>query len=228
MESEEARREAYAAALKKNIQRYERLNVKTSEYDEQQLADIKDELDKTERAQAVLGELGELLLKELHPETARTSVPTSNGNGVHTKFTTNETNDRESSISTNSTRTSAPSRKKRKIRTAAADSDSSSSSSNSDSETESSEGPATLQEALAPSSDPIIRQRSEKSSTPSTTSSGQNKRIVFSDDLLDKAFPKKKKYHEVAPKRKRGKRSKARGWEYTHGTKDDESGSESE
>lgn len=49
----------------------------------------------------------------------------------------------------------------------------------------------------------------------------------FDDDLLERLFPKPKSYHEVAPKRRRlGEAS--RGFQYIHGNRADESGSEEE
>lgn len=49
---------------------------------------------------------------------------------------------------------------------------------------------------------------------------------IFDDGFLDELFPRKRTYHETAPKRKAGARSQPRGFAHTHGTRVDESGSE--
>lgn len=54
------------------------------------------------------------------------------------------------------------------------------------------------------------------------------KRKIFDDGLLDKLFPKKRTYHETAPRRRKGDKPEARGFAYTHGTRVDESESEDE
>ena len=210
MESEEARRTAYATALKRHMLQYERSKV-TSEYDEQQLAEMKREMERGQRAEAVLGEL---LRKELYPERYQQANPSQHQQKRPGMSVLNGDKKRDASASTSSSRKSElPKRKKRKVRTAGSDD---SSDSSSDSEVKPSKGPTSIREALRPIS-----------GSPAQATTAKPKHIIFDDDLLDKKFPKDRSYHEVAPKRKRGEK-KARGFAYTHGTKDDESGSESD
>ncbi|KAK5133757.1 hypothetical protein LTR08_007407 [Meristemomyces frigidus] len=61
-----------------------------------------------------------------------------------------------------------------------------------------------------------------------TTAKPSGMKKIFDDDFLDELFPRKQSYNETAPKRKAGETSQARGFAYTHGTKEDESGSEDE
>jgi hypothetical protein len=223
MESEEARRNAYAKALMRDIQRYERSKAGPNEYDEQQLADMKHEIERGQRAEAVLFEL---LQKELYPERyeqAKTALQRAN------KHVPNGSTKREESAitTTDPSRTTTHKRKNRKTRTTAVDDSSSTSSdSGSDDDTNANKGPTTIREALSVTANPVATTHSSKSSTPSAT--GKGTKTIFTEDLLDKAFPQSKSYHQVAPKRKRGDSGKARGFAYTHGTKGDESGSESE
>ena len=223
MESEEARRKAYANALIREIQRYERSKAGPNEYDEQQFTNMKHEIERGQRAEAVLFEL---LQKELYPERYEQTEQAPQPAKAQTP---NGSKMREKSVptTTNNSQATAHKRKKRKTRTATADhSSSTSSDSDSDSDTNASRGPTTLREALRVTSDPLATVRSSKSSTPSAT--GKGTKTIFTDDLLNKAFPESKSYHQVAPKRKRGDGGKARGFAYTHGTKDDESASDSE
>jgi hypothetical protein len=161
--------------------------------------------------------LGELLQKELYPERYQQANPSQHQEHQQQRPGTSVlTGDRkrEASASTSSSRKSEISkRKKRKVRTAGTD-ELSESSSNSDARP--SKGPTSIREALRPIS-----------GLPAPATTAKPKHIIFDDDLLDKKFPKDKSYHEIAPKRKRGEK-KARGFAYTHGTKEDESGSESD
>ena len=214
MESEEARRVAYATALKRHMQLYERANTTTdNEYDQQQLAEMKSEMERGQRAEAVLAEL---LQRELYPERFQQAKTSQHQQRQRQRLGMSVRNGEkrpEAAASTSSSRKSElPKRKKRKIRTAAAESNDSSS----DSDIEIIKGPTTIREALRPIS-----------GSPVPVAKGTGRHIIFDDELLDKKFPKDKSYHEVAPKRKRGEK-KARGFAYTHGTKDDESGSESD
>jgi hypothetical protein len=222
-ESEEARRKAYANALMRDIQRYERSKAGPNEYDEEELADMKHEIERGQRADAVLFEL---LQKELYPDSYMQANPRPQQAG---KQVPNGGKKREESVTTttNNSQAAAHKKKKRKTRTAAANNSSSSSSdSDSDGDTDASKGPTTIREALSVTSDPVATASLSKSATPSAT--GKGTKAIFTEDLLDTVFPQTKSYHQVAPKRKRGDTDKARGFAYTHGTKDDESGSESE
>lgn len=242
MESEEARRRAYADALKKEITRYERSKLELNDHDEQQLAEMKYEIERGRRAEAVLFSL---LQKELHPERVAYAKPASQQQT--TSSHSNEHNKREVSVpkATNSSHAASLKRKgdisiatkgspatglkrkKRKIRVATAEGDSSSSSSESDNDNRStpSSGPKTLREALTITADLDNLIPVKKSQKLSAT--GKGKQTFFSDDLLDKTFPQEKTYHEVAPKRK-ATMDKGRGFHYTHGALADESGSESD
>ena len=239
MESEEARRRAYADALRNQIMRYERSNAEPNESDEKQLTDMKREIERGQRAEAVLFKL---LEKELYPEkyaqpNASTQQPakTSNLSG-NSKRESSVSNTASASqvagikraIATEGTPATGLKRKKRKKRTSSPNDDSSSSSSDSDSDTNTtpSDGPRSVHEALTITSAFDSRASSKKSSVPSAT--GKGKKIVFDNDLLDKRFPQEKTYHEMAPKRKAGEEEKGRGFHYTHGALADESGSESE
>ena len=241
MESEEARRRAYADALKKEIMRYERSNVEPNESDEKQLADTKREIERGQRAEAVLFKL---LEKELYPgkyaqpnATPQQLAKTSNlnGNGKHEAPVSTATSVSQAAsvqriIATEGTRATGLKRKKRKTRTSSPNEDSSSSSSDTNSDTNTntppSDGPRSVREALAATSALDSWASSKKSSIPSAT--GKGKKTLFDDDLLEKKFPQEKTYHEMAPKRKVGEEKKGRGFHYTHGALADESGSESE
>lgn len=224
MESEEARRKAYASALKKHLQRYERSKAGLSEYDEQQLADMKCEIDRGQRAEALIFEA---LQKELYPEQYQQAKTISK----HIKEPlVNGTKKSETPVTTttHSSQATGLKRKKRKTRTAATDDSTSSSSSDSDSDRKKkrAKGPTTIREALAVTEDVMPSKRSRSSTVPSATGKGTRK--IFDDDLLDKKFPLSKSYNEVAPKRKSADKDRGRGFMYMHGTKDDESGSESD
>jgi hypothetical protein len=241
MESEEARRRAYGEALKKEIMRYERSNVEPAEADEKHLLDMKREIERGQRAEAVLFKL---LEKELHSEkhaqlkaTPHQFATTSNPNGnskrevsVTTTTSTSHAVGVKRIVATEGTPATGLKRKKRKTRTALPNDYSSSSSSDSDSNSNNnkppSDGPRSVHEALAVSSDLSILTSSKKSSIPSAT--GKGKKTFFDDDLLEKKFPQEKTYHETAPKRRASKVGKRRGFHYTHGTLADESGSGSE
>ena len=239
MESEEARRRAYADALKKEIMRFERSNAEPNESDEKQLADTKREIERGQRAEAVLFKL---LKKELYPEkhaqpnaTPQQLAETSNlnGNGKRESSVSNTASASQVAgikrvIATEGTPATGLKRKTRKTRTASTNDDSSSSSSDNDLDTNTppSDGPRSVHEALTITSTLDSRASSKKSSMPSAT--GKGKKIVFDDDLLGKRFPQEKTYHEMALKRKVGEEEKGRGFHYTHGALADESGSESE
>jgi hypothetical protein len=223
MESEEARRKAYANALMRDIQRYERSKAGPNEYDEEQLADMKHEIERGQRAEAVLFEL---LQKELYPERYAQANPRPQQAG---RQAPNGSKKREESVPTtiNNAQATTHKKKRRKTRTAAVnDSSSSSSDSDSNNDTNASKGPTTIREALSVTSDPVATAPLSKSATPSAT--GKGTKAIFTKDFLDTVFPQTKSYHQVAPKRKRGDSDKARGFAYTHGTKDDESASDSE
>jgi hypothetical protein len=231
MESAEAKRNAYSVALKKCLERSERTGTTNSEYNRQQLEEIQMEAPRAQRSDEVLF----LLLNQgLHPEqqpsadatpthpstsseqNSRTSTPAQRMNGTsHTS----------TSDSKSSKPSSKPKRKKRKARTQASTSDD---SSNSDSDEGSSNqpttGPRSIREALGVSTEPGAPRKKESS----PFKLGTGKKTIFDDNLLDTMFPKPKSYHETAPKRRRGDKDKGRGFAYTHGTKADESESESE
>lgn len=169
MESEEARREAYREALKRQIEKFEQSGAGRSEYDEQQLAEQHLEIEKGKRADAILTEL---LRKELHSEEYQA-----------TQAKVQQEKDQQAALlNLNDQNKHEP-----RIR----------------------------------ATDPLKPKYKWPEVKP--------EKNIFDDNLLDEMFPKQKKYHEVAPKRKGGKNNaRSRGFAYTHGTRDDESGSESE
>lgn len=221
MESSEARRQAYYAALRRQLDRYERAKVDSDEYDDQQVEEMRLDAERGKRAEAVL----EATLRkagfgaDIPAGTAPPSeppVPNVEVNGISHNHQPNGTSSTAQNISK---------RKRRKARTQASnDDDSDSSSSSSDSEADHNpkkRGPATMHQALRPTSEPKFKPFSQHYSLPKAT--GTKK--IFDDDLLDQMFPKKQSYNDTAPKRKAGDASKARGFAYTHGTRADESAS---
>ena len=206
MESEEARRAAYGAALRRQIEHYERSKANNTEYDEQQLAEMSDEVERGKRAEAVLGKL---LQQELYPEQTAPPALDLKKNGD------------ASTQRSSSTPKAKSTWRKRKSRIGSIDE----SSSESEGDFNPSRGPATIHAALSNSLDPKSN-GDVKEVSPSQKPTG--KKIIFDDELLDKMFPKEKSYNEIAPKRKPEKKTKARGFAYQHGTRVDESASESE
>ena len=212
MDSSQARRAAYTDALKRRIERFEAAGGSESEYDKQQLDNMRQEIEKGRRAETLLREA---LLKELSndalPKAAETDASqVSDGPVSHANGTTKP-------VKTLKEMTSK--RKKRKSRTEVS-SDESSSSSDSDS----SPGPRSVHQALSVKPAPKARRADGmplKVAAPS-------KDKIFDDGLLDTMFPKKVTYNETAQKRSGIDKSKARGFAYTHGTREDESGSEDE
>ena len=213
MESHEARRGAYNAALRQHIERHERSGAGRSEYDDQQLEEMRQEVERGKRAEAVLGQL---LQQDLRPEDSRavqSSTPTAN---FENDPRTSATNDSKARAITK------PKRRKRKSRTQAFSDESSSDSSEGETPVR---GPGSVHDALSTYSNPNSKVEDGK---PAAAKPKANKHIIFDDDLLDQMFPKKPSYHQTAPKRKPGDNSKARDFAYTHGTRVDESGSEEE
>jgi len=196
MESAEARRNAYAAALKSQIERYERANAGRSEYDEEQLESMRQDAELGKRAE----NLFELLQHELRPhqhavasqtssETARSaSTPTSHTNGTSQSFDTNSSTSKPSTTSK---------RKSRKSRTQGSSTDDSSSEDEKPTSKKPTTGPTTVSEALRPSAIPEMSMRI--SQPLEKLASG--KRVIFDDDMLDSMFPKKT-YLDAGAKRK--------------------------
>ena len=133
MESEEARRTAYSAALKRHIERFERAGSHQSEHDEMQFEEMRHEVEKGRRAEEVLSQL---LQRELHPapqldsfeEASKTpQLMTPNQRSASTPRAS--VTDVSSSRSKSDTK---PKRKKRKTRTEVSSDGSSSDSSESE------------------------------------------------------------------------------------------------
>lgn len=215
METGDARRAAYSAALRRQIELFEKTGVGSSEHDDQAFDEMKQEIQRGQRAEAVLSEL---LQKELQQPSADHLEP--NAQQVVTEEPPHIANARRS-IANGASHDTIPisKRKKRKSRTQGLSNDS---SSESEDDSKRARGPATVHDALAARSDPTVSAHPAKA--PSTKWGGTKK--VFDDDLLDQMFPKRQSYHATAPKRRKGDQSKARGFAYTHGTKADESASD--
>ena len=211
MESEEARREAYGAALRRQIEQYEQSGSRRSEYDEHQLEELRNELERGKRAEAILGQL---LQEELYPaqqhalQQAQTPVRETNHGA-------------KASTSNNSTPKPKTKRNKRKSRTQVSDD----SSSDSEGDFNPTRGPATVHDALSARLDlklvPPLKRRLSPSPHPTA-----NKKIIFDDDLLDKMFPKPNGVDQSTSQRKSKEGSKAKGFAHGHGTRGDWSESE--
>ncbi|KAK4540408.1 hypothetical protein LTR36_009265 [Oleoguttula mirabilis] len=128
MDSLAARKAAYGTALQREIDKVERSGAGRSEYDEQQLQEIRRDIEQAKRAEAVLAEL---LTRELGATTSQQNSSVGQSQSTRTSFmdavpatTTVEA----------STPITKPKRKKRKTRTEVSSSESSSSSSESEGE----------------------------------------------------------------------------------------------
>lgn len=250
MNTESARREAYFKAMHKAIEKWEAAGMPRSQYDDEQIEDMEMEMERGKRAEAVLRALP-LIEPSTQSSTPSTRPATLEASPAASTSRTNTSPDTSMTSTSQSKRTS----RKRKQRT---DVSSNSSSSSSDSSSDSSDDetntppkpthkePQTVSQALrgppAPPKVPAVRtpayqhdnlNMSYRPQNPSQlmNMSAKPTKKFFDDELLDAAFPKKKTYHETAPKRRKvdgeGKQ-RARGFAYTHGTKVDESGSEDE
>ena len=212
MDSSQARRAAYTDALKRHIERFEAAGGDGSEYDKQQLDVMRQEIEKGKRAEALLREA---LLEELNNNVSRKSIETSAASVAST--TTPQANGTTKPVKTLKEMTSK--RKKRKSRTEVSSDDSSSSS-----DSNSSPGPRSVHQALSVKPAPKAR----RADGMPLKAAAPPKDKIFDDGLLDTLFPKKVTYNEKAQKRSGIDKSKARGFAYTHGTREDESGSEDE
>lgn len=206
MEDPKARRAAYYKSLEDEWALIQRNGGFMSEYDEEQLKEIRQEKQRGERAEMVLAEM---LAKEFPPpatQTSSSSVATPSTAPVkapvHLRF-----DDDATEPAAEPAGLSKPKRIRKRDpnpRTEVSSSESSSSSS-SDSDSDSDDEAA----AAGP---PAKKAR----------------KAIFDDELLDRAFPKEQTYHETAAKRKPSEKTKGRGFAYTHGTRADESESEDE
>jgi len=126
MRSLQARRVAYQNALQREIEKVERSCGGRSEYNEQQLENMKRDIERGKRAEAVLAEL---LRRKLAPDSP-SAAPTVNSPPAHI-------NPSLESVKTSGTRQKTAKRRKRKARTEILSSDESrESSSSSESESE--------------------------------------------------------------------------------------------
>ncbi|KAK5703393.1 hypothetical protein LTR17_022170 [Elasticomyces elasticus] len=239
METAAGRKAAYDAALDREIAMLSQASGEgRSEYSDQQLQEIRRDVDRSKRADAILVEM---LSKELAPAPVAPTPVSS-----HITFDEPETR----STTTGSTSTGTPSddvqNKQRKGRKRKARTEVSSDESSSDSihaalshepldlkprktqavnATRARQGPSSL---LVKS---ILSDRNQSPAPSSTYGFGNRsikpsgKKSIFDDKFLDEMFPKQKTYHETAPKRRKGQ-GEARGFAYTHGTRVDESASE--
>ncbi|KAK5731149.1 hypothetical protein LTR15_001087 [Elasticomyces elasticus] len=239
METPAGRKAAYEAALDREIAMLSQASGEgRSEYSDQQLQEIRRDVDRSKRADAILVEM---LSKELAPAPGAPTPVSS-----HITFDEPEIQ----STTTASTSTGTPSEnvqnKQRKGRKRKARTEVSSDESSSDSihaalshepldlkprktqavnATRARQGPSSLlvksilsdrNQSTAPSSAYGFGSRSVKPS---------GKKSILDDKFLDEMFPKQKTYHETAPKRRKGQ-GEARGFAHTHGTRVDESASE--
>ena len=203
MESDEARRAAYRAALQRQIQKNERSGASSTEYDDQAYEETKQEIEAGRRADAVLAQL---LQQELYPDEAHAEA--SQTAQEPTPIPDIDESPRISTTAAASRPTSnKPRRKKRKSRTQASSNESSSDSDQSEGNFKPSRGPATVHKALKARPNPAPRAPLE---TASKAKVSTGKKIVFDDELLDKMYQKPQSYHETAPKRKAGEKLKAR------------------
>ena len=180
METEEARRAAYKAALQRQIERSERAGPGSSEYDDQQRESMRRDAERGDRAEAVLGEL---LQKELYPEQPHAedngALQASNG---HVDATDDRHASRTNANTSNSKSTSK--RKKRKSRTQATSDELDSSESEHGGDTG---RPSATGNAPSSTQDWKPQSQPEKS----VFEQFRGKKKVFDDDLLDRVFSKK-------------------------------------
>ncbi|TKA62618.1 hypothetical protein B0A55_10340 [Friedmanniomyces simplex] len=222
MESRGARRAAYEAALRREIDTLDRAGGGRSEYSDQQLQEIRRDVERGKRADAILVELlgNELAYTPAHSHEVL-AEPTPQPAGPDSTT--------DADTTTENTQKSSSKRRKRKARTEVS-SDESSSDSSSESEGEAPRG-TPLPRAAIPTTthnrsviDPASANAYGFGNRP-TKPSGKKK--IFDDDFLDEIFPKKT-YYETAPKRWKGDEAEARRSNNTDATSVDESGSEEE
>lgn len=221
MESEEARRNAYTSALQRHLEKYERAKLHRDEYDDIQLEEMQRDAERGKRAEATL----RIALEQyLHPVQTPVAPESSQSSTTMRGDTTSQTASTATTTATSKSN-SGSKRKRRKARTQASSDESSSDSDTSESEGDYNpkRGPATVQDALRLK--PSLQMKSKSNHSPPPQLANPRKKI-FDDEFLDQIFPKKQTYHETAPKRKIGQRTKPRGFAYTHGTTADESESE--
>lgn len=216
MESEEARRDAYTAALHRHLEKYGRAGLHRDEYDDLQLEDMQRDAERGTRAEAVL----RVALEEyLYPTNTLVAPESSQSSTTMREDTASQAASTATTTPTSKSN-GASKRKRRKARTQAS-SDDESSSENETSESEGDynpkRGPATVQDALRVRTSPPSKYLRQDANP---------RKKIFDDEFLDQIFPKKQTYHDTAPKRRTGHSAKPRGFAYTHGTRADESESE--
>ncbi|KAK5120661.1 hypothetical protein LTR85_006019 [Meristemomyces frigidus] len=128
MDSQAARKAAYEAALQREIEKLERSGAGRSEYDEQQLQEIRQDVERGKRADAVLAEL---LSKELAPPARDAQSQPSSDHSPSLLATNGASSGAAQDLNASNGK---PKRKKRKTRTEVSSSESSSSSSESEGE----------------------------------------------------------------------------------------------
>lgn len=241
MNTQTGRKEAYYRALARELKKWEVAGMPRSEYDDGQLAKMHSEIEGGKRAEAIL----EILAAGGSLEEAKASIMSQ----PRTESTRQTNQD-----SSNSLQSQPKKKARKRKRRGDIDSDSSSSESDSDSDSSSTStdddddenpvttpnppantaprtfSPAPATNSRAPRTTPAYQHDDfNMAYRPQNPSQLMNANVkptkkFFDDDLLDAAFPKKKTYNDVAPKRR--KEEKKGRFANTHGTGVDESGSE--
>lgn len=173
MEADEARRAAYRDALRRQLEVSARAGWPQSEYDDEQLEELRRERERGERAEAVLGEA---LERYLHPERFQ-AEPSSQSGTTHSQSEEGQTAEAPSNQSKSSDNgNAAPKRKSRKSRTQDVAQDS-----------ESEQDAGFVERKDTPGTSLDARTELNVAVKPT------GKKKIFDDDLLDKMFPKSKR-----------------------------------
>ncbi|KXT14831.1 hypothetical protein AC579_4071 [Pseudocercospora musae] len=237
-ETAAARRRAYYEALKRSIERYEASGAGRTQYGDEKLKEMAQESERGKRAEAILNEaLDNELFAEHQPTPVKSTKSTSESiapTNIPRATRIVETDPKGTSLAEAEKR-----KRKRKARTDVSSSSDSSSSSESESESESESDSSSGSSSDSSdgdsegdsSSDIPTAPRTTRPSPPkkAKTASAANPTNPFDDSFLDKKFGKAtpQTYNSTAPQRKADGGKAARGFAYTHGSKAEESDSDS-
>ena len=220
LDTAEARRAAYYEALATSIERYKESGAGRSEYGDEQLKAILREHEQGARAEELLSKALEDELNDVPSSTPATSVSSTTNDIPKSKPTFNGIPGATRIIETQKTSAGKttkeidPTPKRKRSRKSRTDV---SSSSESESDSDDSDDSSSNESEAAP---PARKKPSPPKKQPEESGD------FFSSDVLDKKFGKAQTYNAVAPKRQGAEKGQARGFDFTHGNKADESDSE--
>lgn len=212
MESVQARRDAYAASLRRQIERVDRHGL--SEHDQRELEDEENEIERGRRAEQILTQM-------LQQQQSSRATPTStNGRNSSSVSQVPVIGNSQGALST-----TASNRRKRKSRTQGSSSDDSSS----DSENDERVAPRPMVENTVTKATYGTARGEPKVSQPLETMA-TGKKIIFDDELLDTMFPKSKATSDATSQRNEKRYGGAKNGTQTDNAQESEgtSGSESD